>query len=124
MASMTRMIRLAVAATAALVLMTQTAQAMPGPLGAPNPAYAGAPPLTGGGAVYPRGGADGSIPDSYALQVARGALHHRTQVAVITEAGGFDWGAAAIGAGSTLAAGLIGAGAVIAYTRRRVPLSA
>jgi hypothetical protein len=124
MASMTRMIRLAVAAAAALVLMTQAAQAMPGPLGAPNPAYAGAPPLTGGGAVYPRGGADGSIPDTYALQVGRRALHHRTQVALVAATSGFDWAAAAIGAGSTLAAGLIGAGVVIAFTRRRVPLSA
>ena len=63
-----------------------------------------------------------------AAQAALGQLEQQTPptqtVTVTAGTGGFDWFAAAIGACSALAIMLIGAAALTAHGRRRVPLSA
>jgi hypothetical protein len=136
--TMTRTIRLAIGTAAALVLMSQAAQARPNGLNQRTGLPIVAAVHTG------HVGTTASIPVSPANNVA--AAHAGDNVPIVptqpvraqfwaetpptqtvpaaTHTGGFDWNAAAIGAGAVLAVALIGAAALAARGRRRVPLSA
>jgi hypothetical protein len=120
--TMTRTIRLAIGTTAALVVMTQAAQARPSGInqrtGLPIVASIHHPH---------RLGTIVQIPVSPANNVAAahaGDTNPRPFVPTATSTGSFDWYAAAIGAGTVLAVALIGAAVLTARERRRVPLSA
>jgi hypothetical protein len=131
MNSMTRTIRLAVGATAALVLMTQAAQARP--INPQSPAPERASVLVQKGTYMPVSPAT-NVAAAHAVETPTGAAQSAlgrleqvtppTQAVAVTSAAGFDWFAAAIGAGSVLAVLLIAAAAMTAHGRRRDPLSA
>jgi hypothetical protein len=131
MKAMTRTIRLAVGTAAVLALMSQAAEARPIPQ---SPAQLHASTLVQKGTYMPVSPAN-NVAAAHAVDTPRGAaqsalgqLEQQTPptqtVSVKANAGGFDWFAAAIGACSMLAIMLIGAAALTAYARRRVPLSA
>lgn len=125
--TMTRTIRLAIGTAAALVLMTQAAQARPSGINQRT----GLPIV--GSIHHPHMYVQ--IPVSPANNVAAahagdtnssrfGSETPAQTVRLATSTGGFDWYAATIGAGTVLAVALIGAAALTARGRRRVPLSA
>jgi hypothetical protein len=145
--TMTRTIRLAIGTAAALVMMSQAAQARPNGLNQRT----GQPIVAGVHTSHV--GTSASVPASPANNVAAahaaanlGAAHAAANAPVVrvqpvraqfwaetpptqtgpaaTDSGGFDWNAAAIGAGAVLAVALVGAAGLAARGRRRVPLSA
>jgi hypothetical protein len=136
--TMTRTIRLAIGTTAALVLMTQAAQARPNGLnqrtGLPIVAAASIPVSPANNVAAAHAGdnvgaahaaANAPIVTAPPVRAQFWAETPPTQtVPAATDTGGFDWNAAAIGAGVVLAVALIGAAALTARGRRRVPLSA
>jgi hypothetical protein len=130
--TMTRTIRLAIGTAAVLALMSQAAQARP--LIQPG----GSAPESGGtlvqkGTYMPVSPAN-NVAAAHAINTPRGAadtaLNQLGQptppqtVTVQASADGFNWVAAAIGAGSVLIVVLIGAAALTVHGRRRVALSA
>jgi hypothetical protein len=132
MKAMTRTIRVAVGTAAVLALMSQAAEARP--INPRSPAQLHASTLVQKGTYMPVSPAN-NVVVAHAVDTPRGAaqsalgqLEQQTPptqtVSVKASAGGFDWSAAAIGACSMLAIMLIGAAALTAYGRRRVPLSA
>ncbi len=135
--TMTRTIRLAIGTAAVLALMSQAAQARPSgvnqrtglPVGVGQTSR-----LVQRGTYMPVSPANNVAAANAidtptgAAQAALGQLEQQTPptqtVTVTAGTGGFDWFAAAIGACSALAIMLIGAAALTAHGRRRVPLSA
>ena len=118
--TMRRTIRLAIGAAAVLALIPPAAQARPALMGggAPVPQQGRhAPILTSPAGHVWLAHENGSVTVAKGLPATRQALIHKA------DSGDFAWGAAAIGAGSALAAGVLGAAAVATVRRRRVPLS-
>jgi hypothetical protein len=93
----TRIFRLVIAAVAALALMASAAQARP---------------------------ASQSIGGQATVRAQAAQVTARPAPAPVSHSSGFDWGAAAIGSGATLAAALIATAAYAARGRRRIPASA
>lgn len=133
--TMTRTIRLAIGTTAALVLMTQAAQARPNGLnqrtGLPIVASASIPASPANNVAAAHAGDNvgaAHAADNVPIVPARAQFWAETPptqtVPAATDTGGFDWNAAAIGAGVVLAVALFGTAALAARGRRRVPLSA
>ncbi len=136
--TMTRTIRLAIGTAAALVLMSQAAQARPTGVnqrtGLPIVANvhvthvgpSAAIPVSPANNVAAAHAADN--PPTGPAQPVRARFWAETPptqtVPAATNNGGFDWNAAALGAGAVFAVALIGAAAVAARGRRRVALSA
>jgi hypothetical protein len=131
--TMTRTIRLAIGTAAVLALMAQAAQAKPiEPIGSTHESPT---TLVGKGTYMPVSPAN-NVAAAHAIDTPRGAaqaalgqssgsLTSPTSVTVTASADGFDWAAAFIGASLMLAPlVLIGAVALTARGRRRVPLSA
>jgi hypothetical protein len=110
--TMTRTIRLAIAAAAILALTAQAAQAKP------------LEPI----AAAPHVSAAQPAPASPAGHVAfwrdRDARIAAQTATAQTSGTGFDWVAATVGAGATLVVVLIAGAGIAARGRRRVPLSA
>ena len=110
--TMTRTIRLAIAAAAMLALTSQTAQAKP------IMPFSSTPQVS---ATQP-------VPASPAGHVAfwrdRDARIAAQTATAQTSGTGFDWFAATMGAGATLVVVLIAGAGIAAHGRRRVPLSA
>jgi hypothetical protein len=127
----TRTIRLAIATAAALVLMSQAAQARPiVPIGGGAQA---APSSTAYPGTYRPATIVAPLPPDRAdlIGTSRAQLGQSTQLtsvgnttAVRTTASGFDWFAATMGAGATLVVVLIAGAGIAARGRRHVPLSA
>jgi hypothetical protein len=127
----TRTIRLAIATAAALMLMSQAAQAKPlVPIGAQVQATQSSSAYQG--TYRPATTVSPQPPDRTDLigtsraflgQPAQPTVAVTTAVARTT-ANGFDWTAATVGAGSTLVVVLIAGAGLAARGRRRVPLSA
>jgi hypothetical protein len=124
--TMTRTIRLALGTAAVLALMSQAAQAKPivvFPTQAPSSstAYQGTYRPTSQSVTPSPDRADriGSS-RAYVGQPVKVSVGHTS---VPTSSGGFDWLAATIGAGSTLAIVLIAGAGLAARGRRGVPLS-
>jgi hypothetical protein len=138
--TMTRTIRLAIGTAVALVLMTQAAQARPSGLnqrtGLPivanvhTPATIPASPANNVAAAHAAVAAEHAAANVpiVPVQPAREQFWAETPptqtVPAATNSGGFDWNAAGLGAGAVLAVALIGAAALAARGRRRIPLSA
>jgi hypothetical protein len=119
--TMTRTIRLAIGTAAALVLMSQAAQARPTGLNQRT-----GRPITANvrtSAPIPASPAN-NVAAAHAALAAEHAADDVPIVPAAKSASGFDWNAAAVGAGAVLGVALIGAAALAARGRRRVPLLA
>ena len=133
MKAMTRTIRVAVGTAAVLALMSQAAQARPIARQGGS-ANGSSSILVQKGTYMPVSpannvaAANAIATPTGAAQAALGQLEQQTPptqtLTVKAGPGGFDWFAAAIGAGSALVIMLLGAAALTAHGRRRVPLSA
>jgi hypothetical protein len=127
MTTMTRTIRLAIGTAVVLALMSQAAQARPSGLPAPTEQThitASSSILKDKLQLPPAVIKSSAASPASHVALARGEMPLTQTVTAKTSAGGFDWVAAGIGAGSVLAVVLIGAAALTKYGRRRVPLSA
>jgi hypothetical protein len=124
MTTMTRTIRLVVGAAAMLALIAPAAQARPTVSGGGSPVvqrnHHAAVPVSPAGQVW-------LAHENEGLAAAMGAGGGEPATPEASpgkvDSGGFAWGAAAIGAGSVLAVGAIGAAALVTFRPRNVTLS-
>jgi hypothetical protein len=122
--TMTRTIRLAIGAAAVLALIPPAAQARPALIGGAGPVvqkaqHVATPASPAGNVALAHQNGTLTVP------MGRGGELSATRQVSIgkVDSGGFAWGAAAIGAGSVLAIGAIGAVGLATLRRRNVPLS-